>query len=108
MRFDAFDVAVDLVRSLRDVVARVGQHDASLAGQIRRAAASAALNLREGYRRVGRDRQHHFRIAAGSTDEVVASLRVAEAWGWVDAADIDAPLELADRVLAMCWRMTRR
>ena len=101
-------VAVDLVRSLRDVVAKVAKHDASLAGPIRRAAASAPLNRREGYRRVGRDRQHHFRIAAGSADEVVASLRVAEAWGRRDAADIGAPLELADRVLAMCWRMTRR
>jgi hypothetical protein len=78
--FDAEGVAVDHVRSLKEPVARVAQHDASLAGHSRRAAASTPLNLREGRRRVGRDRQHRFRIAAGSADEVIACLRVAEAW----------------------------
>ena len=108
MPFDAFDVAIDLIRSLKEPLARIAQADASLAGQIRRAAASAPLNLREGRRRAGRDRQHHWRVAAGSADEVVACLRVAEAWGWIEPADIAEPLALADRVLAMCWRMTRR
>ncbi len=61
MPFDAFDVAVDLVRSLRQPVARIAQADASLAGQIRRAAASTPLNL-----------------------------------------------PCTDRVLTMCWRMTRQ
>jgi four helix bundle protein len=108
MRFRAFDVSLQLVRSLRNVVEVIARHDAGLADQVRRAAASAPLNLSEGWRRVGKDRHHHFRVAAGSTDEGVAALRVAEAWGWVDAADIDAPLALADSVLAMCWRMTHR
>jgi four helix bundle protein len=107
MPFDAFDVSVELVRSLAPLVELIGRHDRDLASQIRRAAASAPLNLREGRRRAGRDRQHHWRVAAGSADEIVACLRVAEAWGWVGAADIGASLALADRVLAMCWRMTR-
>jgi four helix bundle protein len=108
MPFDAFDVSVDLVRSLKEPVARIAQCDASLAGQIRRAAASTPLNLREGRRLAGGDRQHHWRVAAGSADEVVACLRVAEAWGWLDAADIAESLARADRGLAMCWRMTGR
>ncbi len=129
MPFDAFDVAVDLVRSLREPVARIAQADASLAGQIRRAAASTPLNLRctarllrrdapsarlrlaprsrysrlrslasrEGRRRAGRDRQHQWRVAAGRADEVVACLRVAEAWGCIDAAAIaERPVALPE------------
>ena len=55
--------------------------------------------LSEGRRRQGR-------VAAGSTDEVVASLRVAEAFGHLDAASIAPALGLCDRILAMLWRLT--
>ena len=74
---------------------------------MKKAAASIALNLREGRRRVGKDRTHLWRVAAGSADEVQAALLVAEAFGYVDQASLKRPLELADRVLAMLWRMTR-
>src|SRR5215468_7501804 len=106
MPFGAFDVSIELIRCLRQPIARIAQHDASLAEQTRRAAASGPLNLREGRRRAGRDRHHLWRVAAGSADEVVAALRVAEAWGWLDAAQVATPLALEDRVLAMCWRLT--
>ncbi len=67
---------------------------------------STSSREREGRRRHGRDRIHLWRVAAGSADEVVASLRVAEAWGHVDAASIAPALGLCDRVLAMLWRLT--
>jgi len=106
MPFDAFDVALELVRSLREPLSAVAERDPSLAQQLRRAAASVPLNLAEGRRRSGRDRIHLWRVAAGSADEVVASLRVAEAWGAVEAAAIAPALGLCDRVLAMLWRLT--
>ncbi len=106
MSFDAFDVSLDMIRSLRDPIATITGRDPSLAQQLRRAAASVPLNLAEGRRRHGRDRVHLWRVAAGSADEVVASLRVAEAWGHVDAASIGPVLALCDRVLAMRWRLT--
>jgi 23S rRNA-intervening sequence protein len=54
----------------------------------------------------GRDRIHSWRIAAGSAEEVRASLLIAEAWGYVEP-DILAPsLELLDRISAMLYRMT--
>ena len=59
--FIALEVAEQLVRSLRDVIAVVARHDPSLAGEVRRAGASVILNLSEGQRRVGRD---HHRLAA--------------------------------------------
>lgn len=106
MSFDAFDVALDMIRSLRDPLAAITERDPALAQQLRRAAASVPLNLSEGRRRQGRDRLHLWRVAAGSADEVVASLRVAEAWGLVEVASIAQALALCDRVLAMLWRLT--
>ena len=79
--------------------------DRSLADQMRRAMSSALLNIREGNRRAGRDRLHSFRIAAGSADEIVGALDVAEVMGYLAARDLAEPLALADRVLAMLYRL---
>jgi four helix bundle protein len=106
MAFDAYDVSLDLIRTLRLPLEPLTARDPDLARQLRRAASSVAQNLREGRRRAGKDRAHHFRIAAGSADEVVACLQVAEAWGHVQPADVAPSLVLADRVLAMTWRLT--
>ncbi len=106
MGFDALDTAVQLVAALRAPLARVQQHDRDLAGQTRRAASSVALNLGEGQRRAGADRVQCFRIAAGSAAEVGVALRVAEAWGYLDATGLVEARGLLDRVLAMTWRLT--
>jgi four helix bundle protein len=106
MGFDAFDVALDLVRSLKEPIAKIAAHDPALADQLRRARSSVPLNLREGRRRAGRDRLHHWRVAAGSADEIVGALLVGEALDYVTRDDIAASLGFADRVLAMCWQMT--
>jgi four helix bundle protein len=82
-RFEALELALEIIVSLREVVAAVRRHDARLANQIVAAASSIAANLSEGNRRVGRDRLHLFRIAAGSADETRTHLRVALAWGFV-------------------------
>ncbi len=107
MRFDAFEITLQLIRSLRDLLANLERRDPPLAVQMKKAAASVALNLREGRRRVGKDRTHLWRVAAGSADEVQAALLVAEAFGYLEATALVRPLELVDRVLAMLWRMTR-
>ena len=102
----AYDVSVELIRRLRGLVAHIQTSDGDLANQIRRAASSVPLNLSEAQRRVGRDRSHLFRIAAGSATELRAALQVAEAWGYVGAADLAEPLALIDRLAAMTWRLT--
>ena len=107
MHFQCLDVALELVRSLRAPIERIQSHDRSLADQLRRAASSIPLNLAEGRRRNGKDRRHLWRVAAGSADETRSCLLVADAWGYVDAKDLSESLELADRVVAMCWRLTR-
>jgi len=104
--FFAFDASLELIRSLVEPLPVLARRDPDLASQLRRAAASVALNLSEGRRRSGGDRLHLWRVAAGSADEVVASLKVAEAWGHLNGAAIAPALATCDRLLGMLWRMT--
>ena len=104
--FDALDVGLEVVVSVRDVVSRLQRFDRDLASQLRRAVSSVALNVSEGSRRQGRDRLHLFRIAAGSADEARSALRLAQAWGHVDADMVRESLDLLDRELAMLYRLS--
>ncbi len=104
--FEVFEVAVELVAALRAPIASIAAHDADLARQLRRAAASVPLNIGEGNQRSGGDRTHHFRIAAGSAAETLAGLRVALAFGYAEADGLTVALALCDRVKAMLWRLT--
>ena len=106
MNVEAFELSLQLIAALRAPLERLQHHDAQLSSQLRRAASSISLNLSEGRRRVGKDRLHLWRIAAGSADEVRAALRVAHAWGFVQQELLTQPLALLDRILAMLWRMT--
>ena len=105
-QFDAFEVALEVVASLRAVVARIRRQEVSLANQIVRSASSVCANVAEGNRRQGKDRLHLIRIAAGSAEETRAHLRVALAWGWIETGDVEPAMQLLDRELAMLWRLT--
>ena len=65
------------------------------------------MNIAEGARRVGKDRTHLWRVAAGSANEVRVALRTAVAWGDLDAALTLRSMQLLDRVIAMLWKMTK-
>ena len=104
--FIALEVSLQVVVSLRPLVAVIRRHESGIANQIVRAASSACANLAEGNRRQGKDRLHFFRIAAGSAEETRAHLRLAHAWGWLSADAIAAPMALLDRQLALLWRLT--
>ncbi len=107
MAFQAFEVSLQMIRALGAPLTGVERRDPSLATQIRRAAASVSLNLAEGGRRRGKDRIHLWRVASGSAAEVRASLRVAEAFGYLDVSQAEETLRLCDRVMAMLWVLTR-
>jgi four helix bundle protein len=107
MRFVALEVSVEVIRSLRQPLEVLRSRDPELFRQVRKAASSIPLNLAEGNRRSGKDRVHHFRIAAGSADEVRTALRVAAAWGDLQEPAIAESLRLLDRLLGMLWRLGR-
>ena len=106
IKFVALEVALEIIRGLRGLVAGIRRQDAKLAEQLVAAASSVAANVAEGSRRTGRDRGHLFRIAAGSADETRTHLRVAEAWGYLEASEIEAVLKLIDRELGIIWGLT--
>jgi four helix bundle protein len=106
--FIAHEVAVQLIGSLRGSLDRLALKDAPLADQLRRAAGSVLLNIAEGARRAGKDRAHHYRIAAGSAAEVGAALDVAATWGHLDEAALDEIRRLVDRELGLLWGLTHR
>ena len=105
MSFHALEVSIEVVHSLRGPLERIRSRDRGLYEPMRASASSVVLNLAEGSRRVGRDRLHLWRVAAGSAEELRVSLRVAMAWGDVDGPSIEPALALIDRVLAMIWRL---
>jgi four helix bundle protein len=102
----AYDVALDLVRALRPVVAQLRAHSAEAADQVERAASSIVLNLAEGDRRHGRDPRRFWNMAHGSAGEIRGALDLADAWGWqVESTQARA---LLDRELGLLWGLTRR
>ena len=103
--FIAYQVALELIRALRPIIAVVRKFDRGLANQMQEASNSIALNLAEGSYRAGGDRRHSFEIAAGSTNEVGAGLDITAAWEWpVDTTEARAIL---DRLRALVWGLTR-
>ena len=101
----AYKNALDLIRSLRSVVAQLKGYDADCADQVLRAGTSVTLNIGEGSRRTGKDRKRFYRIAQGSAAEILAALDTADAWGWrVETAEAR---KLLDRELALLWGLCR-
>ncbi len=106
-RFEALELALSAVRSLRPLVPSIRRRDPRLATHIRDAASSIALNLGEGNRRAGRDRIHLWRIASGSAEEVRTALRVALAWGYLaERQTVEAQRQI-DQLQAVLWKLTR-
>jgi four helix bundle protein len=105
-RFDAYDVALEIVRAVKLLLPRIQRQDAALAKQIRDATASVPMNIKEGRRRLGKDRIYHYTVAAGSADEVRAGLDVAQAWGYLEGDATQQAQALLDREAAMLYRLT--
>ena len=104
--FQVLDVAISLVPLLKEPLEQLAKRNPPLTDQLRRAVESIPFNIAEGNRRVGRDRLHFWRMAAGSADEARTALRVAIGWGQVREPEVAQALSVCDRVLAMLWRLT--
>jgi four helix bundle protein len=103
--FQVLDVAIEAIESLAPIVARIRRHDRDLGEQLRTALSSTALNAAEGNHSQGGHRIARFSTAAGSNAESRAALRVAVAWGYVSARDIEAGEARLDRIAAMLYRL---
>ena len=78
-----YTTVIEVIGMLRPVIAQIESHDRDLARQLRRAAASVALNVSEGSGSRGGTRRERYHNALGSARETGACLDVAEALGYV-------------------------
>ena len=104
-RLRAHEVALEAAGIVLQLAVRVPAPLKSLADQAIRSASSVALNLAEGQGRIGRDREHHWRIAYGSALETASALSLLQAARCIDDDEASGALELFDRVRAMTWRL---
>ncbi len=72
-----------VLRDLRPVLAALEARDTDLVRQLRRAAASVALNMAEGAGNAGGTRRQRYLSALGSAREVAACLHVADSLGYL-------------------------
>jgi four helix bundle protein len=128
-KFEALEVALEMVRELAKLLPAIERHDKSLAkaslrfgtsfgpaaasrlrfgprSQLREAATCSPACFAEGAHRVGRDRLHLYRVAGSSGAEVVVHLRSAVILEYVTLAQATPTMRLGDRVAAMGWRLT--
>ena len=82
-----YDVVIEVLRSLRPVIAQIETHDRDLARQLRRASSSIALNVSEGSGSRGGTRRERYCNALGSARETTSCLDVAEALGYLEGTD---------------------
>jgi four helix bundle protein len=100
-----YQKTLELNRLAKNVIAELPRGMAFLADQLRRAAASVALNYAEGYGKTSLNEQRRFfSIAKGSAYEVAAILDIAREWDAISPEHYATGQDLADHVAAMLTR----
>ena len=107
MAFHVEELSLQLVAALVPLMPRIKQRDKTLEDQLRRAASSIGLNCAEAAFSDPGNRRARLFTAAGSAGETRHALRQAIAWRIITAGDAELAIKLADRIVAILWRMTR-
>ena len=102
-----YSVVLEMVGEAARIAERIEQRDTDLARQMRRAAASVALNTAEGSANTAGHKRQRYQTALGSAREVMACVDVAKAMRYV--GDVDARvLDRMDQVIATLTRLVYR
>ncbi len=100
-----YDEVLWVIVALRGALAEIEKRDSDLARQMRRAAASVALNIAEGNGSRGRNRGARFHTALGSMRETRACLDVAKAFGYIESIDAQVAQQL-DGICGSLYRLS--
>ena len=101
-----YSSTIDIAREAGIAARTIAQHDADLARQLRRAAASVPLNLAEGAGVSGGHRRQRYMTALGSAREVLACLETGCVMGYCDGVESDTMSRL-DQVIGTLVRIVR-
>lgn len=104
--FAALEVTLELAETLAPSLKVVKSKNKNLADQMQRAIESIALNLGEGSRSQGMNRERFFWIASGSLEELVAALRLAKAFGALEETVLTRLEPVVDRLRGLLWGLT--
>ena len=102
-----YTVVLEMVAEVAGIAGRIERRDRDLARQLRRAAASVALNTAEGMGNSAGHKRQRYQTALGSAREVMACVDVAKAMRYVGKVDA-AVLDRLDHVIATLIRLVHR
>ena len=103
----AEELALEVIGDVRGVLGRVQRHDRSLFDQARRAGSSVVLNIAEAQGSDAGNARARYATASGSARELSAALRLAVAWGYVDARSVQTIEDKLERVRRLLWGLRR-
>ncbi len=106
MELRIYGVIIETVGMLRMEMEAIGRRDPDLEKQMRRAAASIALNVSEGSYSRGKNAQQRFHTALGSARETLACIEVGVALGYVPRVR-DEVRERMRQILGTLTKLTR-
>jgi len=101
-----YGTILETVGMLRNEMAAIGKRDPDLENQMRRAAASMALNVSEASFSRGRNTQARFHTALGSARETLACVEVAVALGYLPEVRAEISLRMG-HILGTLKKLTR-
>ena len=102
------DHALEVISLSRPLVEAVARRDRDLGAQLRRALSSIALNLAEASGNQAGNARLRYESARGSLYEARAALRVALAWGYVEAEAARGVLESMNDLGGRVFGLARR
>ena len=106
MQLKIYAVILETVAFLKPEMDLIARRDSNLADQMRRAAASMALNTSEGAYSRGRNVQARFHTALGSARETLACIEVGVALGYVPAVRDDVNARM-NQILGTLTKLSR-
>jgi len=102
-----YRTVLEMVASAAKIAEDIERRDLDIARQMRRAAASVALNTSEGMGSTVGHKRQRYQTALGSAREVMACVDVAKAMRYVGEVDAST-LDHMDHVIAMLARLVYR
>ena len=102
-----YNVVLEMVAEAAGIAKEIEKCDKDLANQMRRAAASVALNTAEGMGNTAGHKRQRYQTALGSAREVMACTDVAKAMRYVDKVDAGT-VDRMNHVIATLARLIYR